>query len=278
MKPDQPELTLALVQTLFAARRDEEAEGLANHLIERQKTFGPIYDALYLHYMRSNRGELAERVLLRKVNGNPREDAGLIQLAFHYFMNRRPTEMQAAIARVTSDPKTFPDGRLKAGDFYVRIHDYPAAVLQYEKGKNSKRFYRQKMAEVLATQGARDGAEKIVAGLLKDNSEDPEALALHATLMLASGDPRQVRAAIAVFQPLVAKMPRNATLHFNLGRAFLAPTKPGQSARTVRNGIARRSPSWARETGLGGAGAGARRTGSSRAGYGRTVERGFLPT
>ena len=219
-KPDQPELTLALVQTLFAARRDEEAESLANHLIERQKTFAPIYDALYLHYLRSNQRDLAESVLLRRVAGNPAQDDGLIQLAFHYFMSRRPAEMQAAIERVTSDPKMFPDGRLKAGDFYMRIHDYPAAILQYEKGKS--RIYRQKMAEVLATQGARDRAEKIVAGLLKDDSNDPEALALHATLMLASGDARQVKAAIAVFQPLVAKMPRNATLHFNLGRAFLA--------------------------------------------------------
>ena len=40
--------------------------------------------------------------------------------------------MRAAIERLTSDPKAFPDGRLKAGDFYVRVRDYPAALLQYE--------------------------------------------------------------------------------------------------------------------------------------------------
>ena len=63
VKPDQPDLTLTLVQTLFAARRDEEAESLASAQLIDQKTFAPLYDALYVHYMRGNRTELAEQVL-----------------------------------------------------------------------------------------------------------------------------------------------------------------------------------------------------------------------
>jgi len=226
VKPDQPDLTLRLVQALFAARRDEEAEKLANGLIERQKTFAPLYDALYVHYMRGNRPELAERALRQKIAGNPKQGACLIQLAFHYFVSHRLEEARLTVERLTSDPKAFPDGRLEAGDYYFRVRDYPAALLQYEEGERKSpkkaRVYRKKMAEVLATQGARDVAEKIVAGLLKDDSKDPETIALHATLMLASGDPHQVKAAIAELQPLIAKMPRNATIHFNLGRAYMA--------------------------------------------------------
>jgi tetratricopeptide (TPR) repeat protein len=228
-KPDQPELTLTLVQTLFAARRDEEGEQLGQGLIERQKTFAPLFDALYAHYMRGNRPELAEQILHRKIANNPKQGACLIQLAFHYFVGHRAMDAEAVIGRLTSDPKTFPDGRLEAGDFYVRVHDYPAALLQYAEGERQTpkkaRMYREKMAEVLATQGARAQAEKIVAGLLKDDSRDPEALALHATLMLASGDPRQVKDALAELQPLIAKMPRNATLHFNMGQAYMAATE-----------------------------------------------------
>jgi tetratricopeptide (TPR) repeat protein len=83
------------------------------------------------------------------------------------------------------------------------------------------------MAEVLAAQGARDRAEKMVGELLRDDPRDPEALALRATLLLesglaAAGDVHQVKAAIAAMQPLLLKMPRNATLHFNLGRAYMA--------------------------------------------------------
>jgi tetratricopeptide (TPR) repeat protein len=228
-KPDQPDLTLTLVQTLFAARRDDEGESLASTQLDRQKTFAPLYDALYVHYMRRNRPDLAEQTLHRNIANNPTRSACITELAFHYFMLHRAADVQAAIERLTSDPKAFPDGRLEAGDFYIRVRDYPAALAQYEEGErrsphqSSKkaRVYRKKIAEVMATQGARDQAEKIVAGLLKDDSKDPEALALLATLMLASGDPGQVKAAIAELQPLIAKMPRNATLHFNLGRAYM---------------------------------------------------------
>ena len=230
VKADQPDLTLTLVQTLFAARRDQEAESLANGLMVNEKTFAPLYDALYVHYMRGNRPDLAEQVLQQEIANNPKQGACLIQLAFHYFLSHRAADVATVIERLTSDTKTFPDGRLEAGDFYVRVNDYPAALRQYEQGErqNSRqssktaRAYRKKMAEVLATQGARDRAEKMVAALLKDDSKDPETLALEATLRLASGDPGQVKAAIAELQPLIAKMPRNATLHFNLGRAYIA--------------------------------------------------------
>ncbi len=236
VKPDQPDLTLTLVQTLFAARRDEEAESLANGLIAREKTFLPLYDALYVHYMRGNRPELAEQVLRQKIANNPRQGACLVELAFHYFVRHRAADVAAAIERLTSNPKTFPDGRLEAGDFYVRVRDYPAALLQYAQGERqshqsakSTRVYRKKMAEVLATQGARDQAQKIVAGLLAEDPKDPEAIALDAALTLGSSDARQVKAAIAEMQPLLSKLPRNATLHFNLGRAYMA-LADGQNA------------------------------------------------
>jgi tetratricopeptide (TPR) repeat protein len=238
VKPDQPDLTLTLVQTLFAARRDQEAESLATAQLDRQKGFAPLYDALYVHYMRGNRPDLAEQVLQRNIADNPTQAACLVQLAFHYFLLHRGAEAQAAIERVTSDPKAFPDGRLDAGDFYVRVRDYPSALSEYQAGERQSesskkaRVYRKKIAEVLATQGVRDQAEKIVAGLLKDDSKDPEALALRATLMLASGDPGKVKEAIAMLQPLIAKMPRNATLHFNLGRAYMAlPNQKTQQNR-----------------------------------------------
>ena len=225
VKPDQPDLTLTLVQTLFAARRDEEAERLANTQIDRQKTFAPLYDALYVHYMRRNRPELAEQVLQRKIANNPKSAAGLIELAFHYFVLHRPVDEKAAIERLISDSKALPEGRMDAGDFYVRVRDFPAALAEYEEGvrrsPKQARAYRKKMAEVLATQGARDQAAKIVAGLLKDDAKDPEALALQGTLMLATGDPGQVKAATAELLPLTAKLPRSATLHFNLGQAYM---------------------------------------------------------
>lgn len=226
VRPGQPDLILTLVQTLFAAKRDDDGEKLANNLLDREKTFTPLYDTLYAHYMRSNRPELSEQVLRREIANNPKRAEGLIQLAIHYFVLHRSADVRATIERLISDPKTFPTGRLAAGDFYVRVRDYPEALAQYREGEHDNpkhaRLYRKKIAEVLATQGAREEAEKIVAGLLKDDSKDPEALALQATLRLTTGDPRQVKSAVAELEPLIAKMPRNAALHFNLGQAYLA--------------------------------------------------------
>src|SRR5260370_6618295 len=45
---------------------------------------------------------------------------------------------------------------------------------------------------------------------------------MHATLLLATGDKKQIKNVISELQPLVSKMPGNATLHFNLGRAYMA--------------------------------------------------------
>jgi hypothetical protein len=85
----------------------------------------------------------------------------------------------ATLARLTSDPKRFPDGRLEAGDFFVRVRDYPAALREFQAGQqqhppqNPKRprVYRKKIAEVLATEGARDQARTMVADLLREDSK-----------------------------------------------------------------------------------------------------------
>jgi len=230
--PDQPDLVLALVQTMFAAQQNEAGERLAGQLMERRKSFAPIYDALYIHYLRGNRPELAERVLQTKISNNPARAPYLIQLASHYVLVHRPGDVLATIARLTSDPKRFPDGCLAAGDFFVRVHDYPAALRQFRTGEQQNprqhsrtaRVYRKKIAEVLATEGQRDQAQALVTDLLRDDSKDPEARALRATLWLASGNAREVKAAISELEELTKSMPSNATLHFNLGSALMAPT------------------------------------------------------
>src|SRR5260370_20113913 len=78
------------------------------------------------------------------------------------------------------------------------------------------------MGEVLGTQGKYDQASKIVADLLKQDARDPEVVAMHATLLLTTGDRKHIKTVIGELQPLVSKMPGNATLRFNRGRAYMA--------------------------------------------------------
>ena len=229
VKPDQPELVLSLVQALFADRQNDTAEKYAKQLIEKQKTYGPMYDALYYYYVRNNHPELGEELLKKKIENNPKQGPFLLQLALHYYMANRKPEMSATLARLTSDPKTYPDGHLEAGDFYLRIRDLNDALQQYdlgqkEDGKN-KRTYQKRMVEVLGTEGKHDEATKIVDALLKQDPKDSDVIAMHATLLLQSGDPRQIKTVIGELQPLVSKAPKNATLHYNLGRAYMAASE-----------------------------------------------------
>ncbi len=236
-KPDQPELVLSLVQALFATQQRDKAVQYGKTLIDKQKTYGPIYDLLYLYYVQTNQPDVAEALLKQKTQNNPTQGPYLLQLAFHYYMTGRKPEMDATLQRLTSDSKTFPDNHMQAGDFFVRIRDFDSALQQYDLGqkenRKNKRAYQKKMVEVLATQGKRDQASKIVAALLKEDSKDPEAIAMHATLLLQTGDRRQIKAVIAELQPLVSRMPGNATLHLNLGRAYMVAGDP-QSQEQAR--------------------------------------------
>ncbi len=226
VRADQPEMLLALVQALFADNRPDEALKYANGLIERQKTYGPMYDLVYYYDVRTNHPQEGEDLLKKKTQNNPGQALYYLQLAFHYYMTSRKDEMTATLARLTSDPKTFPEAHMQVGDYYLRIRDFASALQNYELGQKengkNKRAYQKKMVEVLGTQGKYDQASKIVTDLLKQDSKDPEVVAMHATLLLATGDRKQIKTVIAELQPLVSKMPGNATLHFNLGRAYMA--------------------------------------------------------
>jgi tetratricopeptide (TPR) repeat protein len=237
IKPYQPELILSLVQALYAAQAEDQAEKFARDLIAHQKSYGPMYDALYVHYVRTNHPDQAEALLKEKVANNPSQGAYLLQLAFHYYLTNHKDQMKATLDRLNADRKTFPDNHMQVGDFYLRIRDFPSALQQYDQGQSedskNKRAYQKKMVEVLGTQGKNDQASKIVAALLKDDPKDPEALAMHATLLLQTGDRRQLKTVIAELQPLVSKMPGNATLHYNLGRAYMG-TGDAQSLDQAR--------------------------------------------
>jgi tetratricopeptide (TPR) repeat protein len=226
VRPDQPEMVLALTQALFADRRPEEALKYANGLIERQKTYGPIYDLVYVYHLRTNLPDQGEALLKKKVQNNPAQGLYYLQLAFHYYMTQRKSEMVSTLARLTSDPKTFPDAHMLVGDYYLRIQDFNTALQNYDLGQKennkNKRAYQKKMVEVLGKQGKLDQASKIVADLLKQDSKDPEVVAMHAALLLATGDRKQIKTVISELQPLVSKIPGNPTLHFSLGRAYMA--------------------------------------------------------
>ena len=121
------------------------------------------------------RPDLGEALLKKKIDNNPTQGPYVLQLALHYYWTNRKPEMTATLARLTSNLKTYPDGRLQAGDFYLRLRDLDNALQQYDLGQKedtkNKRTYQKRMVEVLGTEGKHDQAAKIVDALLK---QDPK--------------------------------------------------------------------------------------------------------
>jgi tetratricopeptide (TPR) repeat protein len=225
-RPFQTDVVLAYFQALIANNQEAEGEKLALALIEKEKSYSPIYDLLYLEYAKQNRLEEGERLLKLKADNNPKNGNYQIQLASHYFLSKRRDEMDAVIQKL-ADEKQFPDGRLLAGDFFfLRLREFDHAEEQYRAGiqafPKDKATYQKRLIELYATIGKNDDANKLIAGILKDNPKDADAVAMRAALMLTTGNREQINMAANDLQSLVAKTPNNYMLRYNLARALLA--------------------------------------------------------
>jgi tetratricopeptide (TPR) repeat protein len=226
VKPDQPDLVNVYFQALVASNRFADAEQLARHLIQKEKNYGPIYDLLYVAYMRQNKPDLAEAVLKEKVANNPQRGNYLMQLAQHYFILNRKDDMEAVIQKLT-DEKTYPEGHLLAGDFFFfRAKDYQRAEEQYQAAikafPKDKAAYEKRLVELYATSGRSADANRLVTSILKENPKDNDAVAMRAALMLTTGNREQINMAANDLQALVTKNPNNHLLRFNLARALIA--------------------------------------------------------
>jgi tetratricopeptide (TPR) repeat protein len=225
-KPLQPEVVLGWTEVLFQDDKAKEAERQAFQLIEKEKTYGPIYDLLYKYYVAAKRLPDAENVLKTKMNNNPTISGYVLELAAFYAAAAREGEMQAVLRRMLDDPKTFPEARLQVGDLYGRLQRWDDALRQYEEGAkaNSREriAYLRKIADIWLSQGKGEQANQVVDEILKALPDDPSARGVKASLLLASGKPDSVEKAVIELKNLVGGDPENAVWHFNLGRGLAA--------------------------------------------------------
>lgn len=226
LKPFQQDLVLVYMQTLAAANRAEEGEKLAYTLLEKEPASLPVYDALFLQYMRTNRIPDAEKILNDKVQKNPKVADAYLQLAAHYYSMKRQPEMRSVLDRLSSNTADFPHSQLMVGDFFLRIRDLNAAMLHYQEGAKrepkEKHTYQKRMIEVMVKQNKKEEAQQLVSDILKEDPKDPEAIAIRASLSLLTGTREQLQSAINDLQTVVSRMPDNPVLRYNLGKALLA--------------------------------------------------------
>lgn len=225
-KPNDPEVVSILIQNFLLEKKDDEAERLGRESLPHVKQYGPLYDSLYGIYMKSGRLADAEQVLKTKVANNPTQDLYMVQLADHYQGLKRAQDVEAVLEKLTADPKAFPDGRLSAGDFYRRSGRYEEAVLQFEKGLETKpdqrKVYLERLAGVRMEQGRTKGASGILDTILKEFPDDSAAQSSRASLRMAAGSPEELNRGLETFKSLSAKNPDDEQVRLLLARAYRA--------------------------------------------------------
>lgn len=226
VSPLQPDVVLSYLQALAAGKRFPEGERLAYALIDKEKSYSPIYDYLYYFYIQQNRHEDAERLLKLKTANNPQNAAYLLQLAGHYYVSRHRPEMDAVIQRLSNE-KEFPEGHLLAGDFFLfRLREFDHAEDQYQAATKAfpkdKALHQKRLVELYASTNRPRNANDLLAAMLKENPKDADAISMRAALMLTTGDIQQINSATSDLQALVTKSPSNHLLRFNLARALVA--------------------------------------------------------
>src|SRR5580704_1945319 len=243
-KPLQTQVVSMWVQVLFRDGQSEEAERLAQEMIKAHKDAGAIYDILYKHYESLNRPADAENILRAKVNNNPSNLNDVLELAMFYAGASKRDQMTATLQRMLNDPKTFPDARLRVGDFYGVLHDWPEALRQYQEGANAnpkeKTTYLKRMSDAWLAQGKGDQAAGIISEILKEHPNDESAKAVNASLLLKTGKPEKVQAAVNDFQDLVKKQPDNPLLRFALGQALVAKGDQNAALAQFRESLKQR--------------------------------------
>jgi tetratricopeptide (TPR) repeat protein len=226
VKPFQPDLVVILSQSLVSNNQPADGEKLLKELINKEKSYGPAYDVLYLLYARQKRIDEAEQVVKSKIASNPKQGTYRIQLAGHYLAVGKRQEMLGAIKELTSNTKDFPNAYLLAGDFFYRIRELDLARQQYEAGGQAfpeqKHTYQKRVIETLVAQNRPAEALPLTEQILKEDSKDQEAIAMRASLWLTVGKREQVQTAINDLQSVVTRMPENPVVRFNLARALLA--------------------------------------------------------
>jgi len=226
IKPLEPDVTLALVQALALDGRFPDAEKIAGVLIGKEKSYAPIYLFLYGQYMSRKRLEDAENILKTEIANNPKKALPVIQLAAHYFDQKKRAEMAKTLDHLLSNPKDFPDARLNVGDFYWRIREWDQASQDYQEGMRAdpkqKSVYQKRLVQLLVDQDRKLDAVRMLGEVLRDNPRDFQAQALHATLLLDTGGTREILAALTELESLVARSTENPNpvLQFDLGRAY----------------------------------------------------------
>ena len=224
LRPSDDKVRGALVQSLFQAGRDQEAEKLGLEGVATNKQNTDLYDVLYLHYRESNQTAEAESILKRKVANNP-QPAYILELAAHYYQFHNLVEMKRVLADFSSNVKLFPLALLQAGDFYAKAGMQAEAIRSYEQGAKTDlknvQMYQKRLANLYLAGGRTQDARAIVDEILRKYPKDAEALSVRASLDSRAAGSNNVARSVEEFQSLLKERPSDPVLRFGFAQALM---------------------------------------------------------
>jgi len=241
IKPGQGDVAQALMESLILNGEGAEAEKIGTAFLARRKDFGPVYDVLYGYYETNHRDADAERILKGKIAAAPDDLQARMQLAKHYLDTKKEEEMSGVLKQVMDDSKDFPDGRAVVGEFYRANRRLDDALRVFQsgvaEGGKLKADYQQRSANVLVSMGKSAQALSVLQDILKTDPENIAARSLRASIRLDSRSPEDAQAAFADLSQLAAERPKDALIHYNLGRAWLARGNTESALAEFREGL-----------------------------------------
>jgi predicted Zn-dependent protease len=247
LRPLQPQVVFPLSKALILNHQEQAAEKLALASIQKNKTFGPMYDVLFNLYSGSGRQQEAENILKTKVDNNPKQASYVLNLAAYYQFQKRPDDVKKTLQRLIDHPKDYQHAHALVGDFYLARRDVAGALSEYNQGIASdpkdKAVYQKRIVNTLILEGKKDEAKATVAELSKSQPKDEEVQLVQATMWIESGKPADVDAAINLLKPLVEKKPGDANRRYRLGQAYQLKGR-SQEAETEWRASAKNDPAF----------------------------------
>lgn len=226
VKPKQPELRLAMVQTMAQVGQLEDAEKYAREIIRDSPSATGAYWLLSRLYLQQNRLKDADAVVDKLIESNPGTPVFKVDRAEYLFATQRKEEALRALAELASSPESDAAVLKRAGDTYLRFREPQKAFDTYAAGITKfpaqKTEFRLKMIPALLNLGKRDEAIRLAETALQEDPSNNGAISMRASLYLNFGSKEQFDLAVKDLQQLISREPSNAVIRYNLGRAYHA--------------------------------------------------------
>lgn len=230
VKPDQPDLRLALSQILAATGQWPESEAIAKKLLADHKDYAGTYDFLFGQYVNRKDQAAADQILAQRVQAFPKVAGYQLQQAAFFYSTQRQAQAEQILQKMLGNPADFPDGRLAVADFYFRTREYDKALRFYREGADAakegdkKTQYRIRQVLALAAANKTEDALALADQVVKEQPKNTDALQLRASLILqagrAKGNEKRYQEAINDLQAVISRTPSNPFTRVTLARAY----------------------------------------------------------